>query len=572
MRTSQLLLPTLKETPADAEIISHQLMLRAGMIRKVAAGLYNWLPLGLRVVQKVATIVRQEMNSAGAQEILMPAIQPAELWQASGRWQEYGPELLRLKDRHQREFCFGPTHEEVVTTLIANQLRSYRELPLNVYQVQTKFRDEIRPRFGVMRSREFIMKDAYSFDIDTEGLDQSYRIMKDTYFRIFARLGLDARAVTADSGAIGGSTSDEFHVLADSGEDSIAICDHCGTASNVELTTALPPLGKRLPATENMTEIATPGVETISELSLHLAVSPSTTVKTLLVNGSGGIVALVLRGDHEVNLTKAEKHPLVAKPLCFASAEDIRLSTSCSPGSIGPVNLAIPVIVDESAARLNDFICGANRDGYHFRGVNWGRDLPEPEIADLRRVVEGDPCPVCEDHEEIHLRICRGVEVGHIFQLGDKYSKHLDATVLDEHGISRTLQMGCYGIGITRVVAAAIEQHHDNRGIVWPVNISPFEVAIIPIGFHRSATVAKAVEELYLKLSETGFEVLLDDREERPGAMFADMDLIGIPHRLVLSERGLKAGSIEYKARTSTETSDLSLTDVLTTLQTMRQL
>ncbi|HED12180.1 MAG TPA: proline--tRNA ligase [Gammaproteobacteria bacterium] len=572
MRTSQLLLPTLKETPADAEITSHQLMLRAGMIRKVAAGLYNWLPLGLRVVQKVAAIVREEMNRAGAQEILMPAVQPAELWQASGRWQEYGPELLRLKDRHQREFCFGPTHEEVVTTLIANQLRSYRELPLNVYQIQTKFRDEIRPRFGVMRSREFIMKDAYSFDIDTAGLSRSYQIMKDAYFRIFDRLGLDVRAVSADSGAIGGSTSDEFHVLADSGEDSIAICDHCGTASNVELTTALPPLGKRRPATKEITEISTPGIDTISELCAALTIPASRTIKTLLVNGSGGIVALVLRGDHELNLTKAEKYPLVAKPLCFASADDVRLSANCSPGSIGPVNLAIPVIVDESAARLHDFICGANRDGFHLDGVNWGRDLPEPEIADLRKVVAGDPCPVCEEHEEILLKIRKGVEVGHIFQLGSKYSEQLDATVLDEQGISRTLQMGCYGIGITRVVAAAIEQHHDNRGVLWPASIAPFEVAIVPIGLQRSTAVAKAADALYLELSEAGFEVLLDDRQERPGAMFADMDLIGIPHRLVISDRGLKAGSIEYKARTSAESQDITLQDVLTTLQTMHKL
>jgi len=572
MRTSQFLLPTLKEIPADAEIISHQLMLRAGMIRKVASGLYNWLPLGLRVVQKVENIVREEMNKAGAQEILMPAIQPAELWQESGRWQEYGPELLRLKDRHQREFCFGPTHEEVVTTLIANQVRSYRELPLNVYQIQTKFRDEIRPRFGVMRSREFIMKDAYSFDIDSSGLDQSYQVMRDTYYRIFSRLGLDARAVAADSGAIGGSTSDEFHVLADSGEDAIAICDHCGTASNIELTTALPPLGKRQPATTIMQEIATPGVETIAELSEALNVSPAKTVKTLLVNGSGGVVALVLRGDHELNPAKAEKHPKVAIPLCFASEEDIRLSANCTPGSIGPVTLAIPVIVDESAARLHDFICGANRDGYHLTGVNWGRDLPEPEIADLRKVVAGDPCPVCEDHEEASLRICRGVEVGHIFQLGTKYSEQLDASVLDAQGISKILQMGCYGIGITRVVAAAIEQHHDDLGILWPSSIAPFDVAMVPIGLHRSSAVAQCVEQLYQELSNAGLEVLLDDRQERPGAMFADMDLIGIPHRLVISDRGLKAGTIEYKARHAKESQNITLQDVLTTLQTLPQL
>ncbi len=572
MRTSQFLLPTLKETPTDAEIISHQLMLRAGMIRKVAAGLYNWLPLGLRVVQKVARIVREEMNRAGAQEILMPAVQPAELWQASGRWQEYGPELLRLKDRHQRDFCFGPTHEEVVTTLIASQLRSYRELPLNVYQIQTKFRDEIRPRFGVMRAREFIMKDAYSFDIDVDGLNRSYEIMKETYFSIFSRLGLEVRAVAADSGAIGGNTSSEFHVLADSGEDSIAICEHCGTASNAELTEALPPLGKRHPASEKVIEIATPGVETIAELSETLSVSPARTVKTLLVNGSGGIVALVLRGDHELNPSKAEKHPMVAKPLSFASADDIRLSANCSPGSIGPVNLAISIIVDESAARLHDFICGANRDGYHLCGVNWGRDLPEPEIADLRKVVDGDPCPVCEVHEENLLRICRGVEVGHIFQLGNKYSDRLDAKVLDEQGISRTLHMGCYGIGITRVVAAAIEQHHDDRGVLWPASIAPFEVAVVPIGLQRSAAVAQAVEKLYRELSDVGFEVLLDDRPERPGVLFADMDLIGIPHRLVISDRGLRAGTIEYKARTAANSRDIALQDVLTTLQTLRQL
>lgn len=570
MRTSQLLLPTLKETPADAEIISHQLMLRAGMIRKVAAGLYNWLPLGLRVVQKVTNIVREEMNRAGAQEILMPAVQPAELWQTSGRWQEYGPELLRFKDRHQREFCFGPTHEEVVTTLIANQLRSYRELPLNVYQIQTKFRDEIRPRFGIMRAREFIMKDAYSFDLDAAGLDRSYQIMKEAYFRIFSRLGLEAQAVTADSGAIGGSTSHEFHVLADSGEDRIAICEHCKTASNVELTAALPPLGKRQPATEKLSEIATAGVETIDELCAALAVPANRTVKTLLVNGSGGVVALVLRGDHQLNQSKAEKHPLVAKPLCFADAQDIRLSAHCTPGSIGPVNLAIPIIVDESAARLHDFLCGANRDGYHLRGVNWGRDLAEPEIADLRNVEEGDPCPVCEQHEDIRLKIRRGVEVGHIFQLGSKYSERLEAKVLDEQGVSRILQMGCYGIGITRIVAAAIEQHHDDRGILWPAQIAPYTVAIVPIGLQRSAAVAQAVENLYSELEQAGFEVLLDDRQERPGVLFADMDLIGIPHRLVISDRGLKASTIEYKARAATVSQDIALEDVLTTLQTLQ--
>jgi prolyl-tRNA synthetase len=558
MRTSRFLLSTLKETPADAEIVSHQLMLRAGLIRKLAAGVYNWLPLGLRVLRKVEAVVREEMNRAGAQEILMPAVQPAELWQESGRWEQYGPELLRLHDRHQREFCFGPTHEEVVTDLIRREIRSYRQLPATFYQIQTKFRDEIRPRFGVMRAREFVMKDAYSFHLDEASLSETYNEMYLTYSRIFKRLGLEFRPVEADTGAIGGNASHEFHVLADSGEDAIAMCQACDYAANVELAPALPPVGKRPAPAAELATVDTPGQHTIGEVSRFLKVDPAQTVKTLLVNGVGGAVALVLRGDHELNVIKAEKLPQVAKPLSFVSEDEIRMVAGCGAGSIGPVGLTVPVIADESAVRLADFVCGANQDGRHLTGVNWGRDLAEPEVADLRNALPGDPCPRCEGT----LAIRRGIEVGHIFQLGTKYSEAMSASCLDEAGRAVVMPMGCYGIGVSRIVAAAIEQSHDEQGIVWPEAIAPFRVCIVPIGMGKSAEVAAAAENLYKQLIEAGIEVLFDDRDERPGVMFADMDLIGVPHRLVIGERGLKAGTLEYKSR-SGEKRDIAIDAVM---------
>ena len=562
MRSSRFLLATTKETPADAEIISHQLMLRAGLIRKLAAGLYSWLPLGMRVLHKVKNIIREEMDRSGAQELFMPAVQPAELWQESERWDQYGPELLRLQDRHGREFCFGPTHEEVITNLVRHELRSYRQLPANFYQIQTKFRDEIRPRFGVMRSREFIMKDAYSFHIDEQSLHDTYDIMHQTYSNIFTRLGLEFRPVAADPGSIGGTGSHEFHVLADSGEDAVAICDHCSYAANVEMAAALPPMGKRDPASSKMETVDTPGKHSIEEVSNFLKVDASQTVKTLLVKGVGGAIALVLRGDHELNIVKAEKLPQVAKPLELVSPEEVKMTAGCEPGSIGPVGLDITVIADESAARLSDFICGANEDGQHLRNVNWGRDLAEPEAADIRNVVAGDPCPGTDSKGKVcsgKLTIRRGIEVGHIFQLGTKYSEAMNATVLDEHGNAIAMTMGCYGIGVTRVVAAAIEQNHDDNGIIWPDTIAPFTVALVAIGYHKSKDVAQAADKLYAQLQEAGFDVLFDDRNERPGVMFADIDLIGIPHRLVLGDRSLQAGNIEYKNRRMEKTEDIAL-------------
>jgi len=558
MRTSQFLLSTLKETPADAEIISHQLMLRAGMIRRVAAGIYNWLPLGLRVLRKVETIIREEMDRAGAQELLMPAIQPAEFWQESGRWEEYGPELLRLTDRHQREFCFGPTHEEVITDLIRREIRSYRQLPATFYQIQTKFRDEIRPRFGVMRAREFLMKDAYSFHSNTESLDQTYDIMHDAYSRIFTRLGLEYRPVEADSGAIGGNASHEFHVLADAGEDGLVICPECDYAANVEQAPALPPIGKRPAPALEMETIDTPGQHSIEQISSFLGIQPEQTVKTLLVHGADSPVALLLRGDHQLNEIKAEKLPMVLKPLTMLSPAEVRQATGCAPGSVGPVGLEIPVIADESALRLADFVCGANQDDKHLTGVNWGRDLPEPELADLRNIVEGDPCPRCDG--EVIIR--RGIEVGHIFKLGTKYSESMNATCLDQNGKAVIMPMGCYGIGVSRVVSAAIEQSHDEKGIIWPPNLAPFDAVIVPIGYHKSEQVSKVCNELYNDLSEAGLNVLLDDRNERPGVMFADMELIGIPHRIVIGERGLKNGFVEYKSRTQDEAQDIALSDI----------
>ncbi len=546
MRVSRYPLYTLKETPADAEVISHQLMLRAGMIRKLAAGIYTWLPLGLRVLRKVEAVVREEMDRAGALEVLMPAVQPAELWQESGRWQQFGPELLRLKDRHQRDFCFGPTHEEVITDMVRREIRSYKQLPVNFYQIQWKFRDEVRPRFGVMRGREFLMKDAYSFDPDQASLEQSYDAMYAAYVRIFDRLNLRYRAVLADSGAIGGSRSQEFHVLADSGEDAIAFSSTSDYAANVELAEALPPAGERPTPSQSMTTVDTPGVHTIQDLAKALELPPERCLKTLLVKGAeGGVVALCLRGDHELNPLKAEKLPQVAVPLTFATEAEIGAIVGCGPGSLGPVGLRAPVIADRGAAPMADFVCGANCEERHLIGVNWSRDLPEPEMADLRNVVEGDPSPDGQGT----LTIARGIEVGHVFQLGNKYSNAMNAKILDESGRNQVMLMGCYGIGVSRVVAAAIEQNHDPQGILWPASMAPFQVALVPINAHKSARLREAVEMLYQELLKAGIEVLLDDRDARPGVKFADMELIGIPHRVVLGERALDAGQVEYKGR-----------------------
>ena len=570
MRTSQFFLATLKEVPADAEIVSHQLMLRAGLIRQVAAGVYNWLPLGHRVLTKVSQVVREEMDRAGAQEVLLPAVQPAELWQRSGRWDDYGPELLRFSDRHERDFCFGPTHEEVITTLARAEVRSYRQLPVNLYQIQTKFRDEIRPRFGVMRSREFIMKDAYSFDRDSEGMSQSYQAMYDAYVRIFERLGLQAQAVEADSGTIGGNFSHEFHVLAESGEDAIAFCSACGYAANVEKVDLKPAALARPGGAETMSEIATPKVHTISDLCTFLKIDSQQTLKTLIVQGSADTpVALVLRGDHGLNSVKAEALDEVAKPLRMAGAKEIEEATKVAPGSVGPVGLNIPVIVDHSAGALTDFVCGANREGFHLTGVNWGRDLAEPTTYDLRQAVDGDPCPTDPTQP---IRVRRGIEVGHVFQLGTKYSEALDGNFLDAEGRSQPFYMGCYGIGITRIVAAAIEQSHDDNGIIWPAPLAPFDVCIVPIGRKKSQQVADSVEALYADLVDAGFSVLLDDRDERPGVMFSEMDLIGIPHRIVVGERGLAKGAVEYRNRTTGESADYALDAFVTTLKTISSL
>lgn len=546
MRISEFLLTTLKETPADAEVISHQLMLRAGMISRLAAGLYTWMPLGLRVLRKVEGIIRDEMNRSGAMEVLMPAVQPAELWEESGRWQKYGPELLRFTDRHQRGFCFGPTHEEVITDLIRRHIRSYRQLPTNLYQIQTKFRDEIRPRFGVMRAREFLMKDGYSFHLDEDSLAQTYRRMHDAYSRILERMGLDYRVVKADTGSIGGQSSHEFHVLAEAGEDAIAFSNSSDFAANVELAEALPPTGDRAPARQSMERVATPGQHSIEEVGSFLGAPPRDILKTLLVEGAdGGLIALLLRGDHELNPVKAQKLPQVAVPLQFASAEQVKQATGCAPGSIGPLGLALPMIADHGALAMANFVCGANQEGFHYQSVNWPRDLPEPPVADLRKVEAGDPSPDGNGQ----LEIVRGIEVGHIFQLGKTYSAALGATVLDEHGVNTVLTMGCYGIGVSRMVAAAIEQHHDDQGIVWPIAIAPFQVVVIPINRQKSWRVAEAAEKIYRDLQEAGVEVLFDDRKERPGVMFADAELIGIPHRLVVGEKKLDLHAVEYKQR-----------------------
>ena len=564
MRTSNFLIATQKETPADAEVISHQLMLRAGLIRKLAAGLYSWLPLGLRVLRKVETIVREEMDRSGAQEVSMPVVQPAELWEESGRWEEYGPELLRITDRHERAFCLGPTHEEVITDLVRNEVRSYKQLPLNLYQIQTKVRDEIRPRFGIMRSREFVMKDAYSFHQDQASLEQTYRVMHQTYTAIFTRLGLEFRPVIADTGSIGGSTSHEFHVLADSGEDAIAFSDTSDYAANVEMAEALAPTGERPAPGADMTEVATPDVHTIDDVAAFLNVEASQTVKTLLVAGvDDSAVALVLRGDHHLNGIKAEKLDLVASPITMLSDEQARNVCGTGFGSLGPVGLDLPVVVDRSAAHLADFVCGANRDGHHLTGVNWGRDLPLPRVEDIRDVVEGDPSPDGQGR----LQIKRGIEVGHIFQLGTKYSDAMEARVLDENGKNVTMTMGCYGIGVTRIVAAAIEQNHDEHGIIWPMAIAPFELAIVPLNMQKSEAVAESAELLYRQCREAGIDVLLDDRNERPGVKFADMELMGIPHRIVIGDRALADGNLEYKGRRDADATLLPVDGILDALR-----
>ena len=561
MRTSQFPLNTVKETPADAEIISHQLMIRAGLVRKLAAGLYNWLPLGVKVLQKVQTIVREEMNNAGALEVLMPVVQPAELWQESGRWEQYGAELTRLNDRHGREFCLGPTHEEIITELARNEIKSYKQLPLNYYQIQTKFRDEIRPRFGIMRSREFIMKDAYSFHSDEESLQQTYDQMYQAYNNIFNRLGLDFRPVLADTGSIGGNASHEFHVLADSGEDAIAFSTDSQYAANVEKAEALAPSEPRAEASETLQKVSTVGQRSIEEISNFLNIQPQQCLKTLLVNGDeGNVIALVLRGDHQLNEIKAEKLAGVASPLTLASDDDIKRITGCNAGYIGPIGLDIPMIVDRSAAQAANFVCGANENDQHFTGVNWLRDLAEADnIADIRQVVAGDKSPDGQGT----LTIARGIEVGHIFQLGTKYSEAMKASVLNEQGKNQTMTMGCYGIGITRVIAAAIEQHHDDKGIIWPAALAPFQVALLPMNMHKSERLKAASETLYEQLIEAGFEVIFDDRKVRPGFMFSDMELIGIPHRIVLGDRGLDNGMVEYRGRTDTENVDIPLQDII---------
>ncbi|MDO6440551.1 MULTISPECIES: proline--tRNA ligase [unclassified Marinobacter] len=565
MRASRYLIATQKETPSDAEVISHQLMLRAGMIRKLAAGLYTWLPMGLRTLRKVERIVREEMDKSGAQEVLMPAVQPAELWQESGRWEQYGGELLRMNDRHGREFCFGPTHEEVITDLIRNELKSYKELPANFYQIQTKFRDERRPRFGVMRAREFIMKDAYSFHVSAESLDETYQVMHRTYCAIFDRLGLDYRPVQADSGAIGGSASHEFHVLASSGEDDIVFSTESDYAANIEKAEAVAPSGERAAPTEELQEVATPDQRTIEAISQFLSIDAARTVKTILVKaesdgeGDAGLIALILRGDHTLNEIKAENLEGVAEPLTMATDQEIEAAVGCKPGSIGPINLQVPVIVDRSAAHVADFVCGANKEGYHLTGVNWERDMPLGRVEDLRNVVEGDASPDGKGTLEIR----RGIEVGHIFKLGNKYSTAMNATVLDENGKTVIMDMGCYGIGVSRIVAASIEQNHDDKGIIWPDAIAPFQVAIVTLNAHKTPAVAEAGEKLYEQLTQAGYDVLLDDRKERPGVKFADMELIGIPHRFVISDRGLTAGTLEYKGRRDADKQDIAIEDAL---------
>ena len=561
MHVSRLFLATLKEAPSEAELVSHRLMLRAGLIRRLASGLYSWMPLGLRVVRKIEAIIRREMNAAGSIELLMPVVQPAELWEESGRWEQYGPELLRLKDRHQRDFCLGPTHEEVISDLVRREIKSYRQLPLNLYQIQTKFRDEIRPRFGVMRAREFVMKDAYSFHADKASLDRTYRDMYDAYARIFTALGLRFRAVAADTGSIGGTGSHEFHVLADSGEDAIAYSTDSEYAANVELAEALAPVAPRPAPAKLMTKVPTPGRTTCESVCELLALPLEQSMKSIMVSASNKLYMLLLRGDHTLNEIKAAKLPGLER-FRFATEEEVRAATGCKPGFIGPVGLKpdIPVIADRSAAVVADFVCGANEADYHLTGVNFGRDLPEPAVvADIRNVVAGDPSPDGKGK----LAICRGVEVGHIFQLRKKYADAMNVGFLGEDGKIQTVEMGCYGIGVTRIVAAAIEQNHDGRGIVFPSAIAPFQVAIVPIGAGKSPDVRACAERLHYELTSAGIEALLDDRDERPGSMFADMDLIGVPHRIVVGERGLRSGEVEYKGRTEDKASQVPLANLM---------
>jgi len=569
MKVSQFPISTLRETPADAEIISHQLMLKSGMIRRLASGLYTWAPFGLKVLRKVEAVVREEMNRSGGVELLMPTIQPSELWQESGRWEQYGPELLRMKDRKGTEFCYGPTHEEIITDYARKELKSYKDLPITYYQIQTKFRDEVRPRFGVMRSREFIMKDAYSFHVSQESLQQTYDKLFEAYNRIFTRLGLNFRPVLADTGSIGGSASHEFHVLADSGEDAIAFSNESDYAANVELAEAVFPAGERPAPSQDMKTIDTPDQHTIDELSEFLKLDPSQSIKTLIVEGeesdsnknSGDktVVALLMRGNDQLNELKAEKLAGVASPLCHASEEDLLKYTNANAGSIGPVGLSIKVYADRATQNMADFVCGANQDEKHYTGVNWERDLPEAEFVDMRNVVEGDPSPDGKGT----LSILRGIEVGHIFQLGTKYSEAMKATVLGENGKPETMTMGCYGIGVTRVVAASIEQNHDDNGIVWPEALAPFQLSIVPINYQKSDDVREAADALYDELIEAGFDVLLDDRKMRAGAMFADHELIGIPHRIVISERGLKESQFEFKSRSDDEATNIDKASVM---------
>ena len=561
MRLSRYPFNSVKETPAEAEVVSHKLMLRAGIIRRLASGLYSWLPMGLRTLHKVEQIIREEMDRSGALELVMPVIQPAELWQESGRWTVYGPELLRMKDRHKRDFVAGPTHEEVITDIARREIKSYRQLPVNFYQIQTKFRDEVRPRFGVMRAREFIMKDAYSFHADEVSLKEGYRSMYEAYTRIFTRTGLTFRAVKADSGAIGGDVSQEFHVLAPSGEDAIAFSDQDEYAANLEAAAALPPTQPRPPASKPMHKVATPGVRTIEELTRFLQVPASTCVKTLLVDGDDdGIVALVVRGDHELNALKAQKLPGVASPLRMAGAERISRVTGTELGFIGPVALKVSrLYVDHSAFNLADFVSGANEKDAHLTGTNWDRDVQNAVAADIRNAVEGDPSPSGRGR----LKITRGIEVGHIFQLGCKYSTPMKATVLDESGKEVDMLMGCYGIGVTRIVAAAIEQNHDERGIIWPDPIAPFHVVLVALNLHKSPRAGEVADRLYDELTAAGIEVLYDDRDARPGVKFADAELLGIPHRIVVSDRGIEAGKLEYRHRRDTESQEFPASDAL---------
>lgn len=567
MRTTQYLLSTLKETPADAEVVSHQLMLRAGMIRKLASGLYNWMPTGVRVLRKVEKIVREEMENAGSLEISMPVVQPADLWLESGRWEQYGPELLRITDRGDRQFVLGPTHEEVVTDIIRNEVTSYKQLPLNVFQIQTKFRDEVRPRFGVMRSREFIMKDAYSFHLTQDSLQETYDTMYQAYSKIFNRIGLDFRAVMADTGSIGGSASHEFQVLAQSGEDDVIFSSESDYAANIELAEAVCNITERPAPQKTMELVDTPNAKTIAELVEQFNLPVEKTVKTLIVHGSKEsghkLVALLVRGDHELNEVKAEKHPLVAAPLEFATEEEIRAALNAGPGSLGPVNLPLPVVADRTVAMMSDFGAGANIDGKHYFGINWERDAALPEVADIRNVVAGDPSPDGKGT----LMIKRGIEVGHIFQLGKKYSEALKATVQNEAGHNEVVFMGCYGIGVTRIVAAAIEQNFDDRGIIWPDAIAPFQVALLPMNMHKSYRVKEVAEKLYADLTAQGIEVIFDDRKERPGVMFADMELMGIPHTIVIGDRNLDSGVVEYKYRRSEDKSLIALDDIVSVLK-----